>query len=117
MKKKNSKFFLNLENTRSTKTSVRRLFNNEGRSITKSKAILDELRNYYQNLYRNQDPTESEASSRDFIADMSIPILTDDDKSLCEGELSCAEWNRTEPGNDGLTPDFSNTFWNLVGQQ
>ena len=43
---KNSKYFLNLETTRSSKTAVRRLFDSKGKITVNPQAIMNELKSY-----------------------------------------------------------------------
>ena len=50
-----SKYFLNLENARSGQTTIRRLFDSKRKITVNLKSIMNELRDYYQNLYSNQD--------------------------------------------------------------
>ena len=52
---KNSKYFLNLETTRSSKTAVRRLFDSKGKITVNPQAIMNELKSYYQNLFSSRD--------------------------------------------------------------
>ena len=120
---KNSKYFLNLEN-KTRKTSIRRLFNSDGKLILNSKIIMKELEDFYTALYRNQDSIDGDRIIPDFINSVHIPKLSDDQKNLCEGILSNTECfnalskfpNGKTPGNDGLTPEFYKKFWNLLGQ-
>lgn len=122
---KNSKYFLNLETNKTRKTSIRRLFNSDGKLILNSKIIMKELEDFYTALYRNQDSSDSDRIIPDFINSAHIPKLSDDQKNLCEGILSNTECfnalskfpNGKTPGNDGLTPEFYKKFWNLLGQR
>ena len=86
---------------------------------------MNELRDYYQNLYSNHDSDKGVEFVSDFLENPSIPVLSDNSKMSCEGLLSCAECfealkifpNGKTPGNDGLTAEFYKMFWNLLGQQ
>ena len=86
---------------------------------------MNELRDYYQNLYSNQDSDLSEEFCSDFLDNNYIPSLSEHSKAECEGKLSCAECykallmfpNSKAPGSDGLTAEFHKGFWNLLGQQ
>ena len=52
---------------------------------------MNELEDYYQNLYGNQDSDENEEFKPGFLANDSIPTLSGHLKMMCEGALSCAE--------------------------
>ena len=118
---KNSKYFLNLENTRSGKIAVRRLFYSNGKITVNPQSILHELKNYYQNLYSNQDHNLSGELYSDFLENNSVPALSEQSMLVCEGKLSLTEYykvlqkfsNGRAPGNDGLTAEFYKCFWNL----
>ena len=64
---KNSKYFLNLENIGSGKTTVRRLFDSTGSITVNPQTIMNELRDYYQNVYSNQDSDLGEEFCSDFL--------------------------------------------------
>ena len=50
-----SKYFLNLETHNKAKSSVQKVFNDEGVLITDPKIILQEIQNFYSHLYK-RDP-------------------------------------------------------------
>ena len=47
-RKKNNKYFLNLEKSRKAKNYIRKVLNNEGQEIINSKAIMFELKEFYK---------------------------------------------------------------------
>ena len=122
---KNSKYFLNLETTRSSKTAVRRLFDSKGKITVNPQAIMNELKSYYQNLYSSRDHDLNEDLCSDFLDNNSIPTPSEQSTLVCEGKLSFTECHKAlqkfpngkTPGNDGLTAEFYKCFWNLLGQQ
>ena len=122
---KNSKYFLNLETTRSSKTAVRRLFDSKGKITVNPQAIMNELKSYYQTLYSSRDHDSNEDLCSDFLDNNSIPTLSEQSMLVCEGKLSLTECHKAlqkfpngkTPGNDGLTAEFYKCFWNLLGQQ
>ena len=122
---KNSKYFLNLENRRSGQATIRKLFDSKGKITVNPKSIMNELKDYYQNLYSKQDSDLNEELSSTFLDNNNIPILSEESMMECEGKLSLEECyealqmfsNGKAPGNDGLTADFYKGFWDLLGHQ
>ena len=57
---KSNKYFLNLENHRKTKSSVHKVFNDEGTLVTDPKKVLLEIEKYYSNLSKSDLITPSE---------------------------------------------------------
>ena len=124
MGKKNSKYFLNLENTKSKRISIGRILNDKGKLMTGSHAILKELEDFYNTLYSNHDFEEVEHWKANFLNDDQIPKLRDELQMTCEGVLlnnECLQAlsklpNGKLPGEDGLTAEFFKKFWPLLGQ-
>ena len=52
---KPSKYFLNLEKRNFVDKSIKKIVKNDGTTLTSSKDILSEAREFYQNLYAEQD--------------------------------------------------------------
>ena len=52
---KNNKYILGLEKSRNKKNCIRKLVNKRGETVTNSKAIMTELRSFYEDLYDNKD--------------------------------------------------------------
>ena len=122
---KNSKYFLNLENARSGRTTIRRLFDSKGKITVNPESIMNKLKDYYQSLYSNQDSDLNEELCSTFLDNNNIPILSEESRMACEGKLSFVECYEAlqmissgkAPGNDGLTAEFYKAFWNLLGHQ
>ena len=57
-----------------------------------------------------------------FLNEVSVPKLNYEDARICEGDLNELELlkalksmqNNKSPGNDGLTKEFYETFWNEI---
>ena len=88
---KNSKYFLNLENRRSGQATIRKLFDSKGKITVNPKSIMNELKDYYQNLYSKQDSYLNEELSSTFLDNNNIPILSEESMMECEGKLSLEE--------------------------
>jgi len=122
---KSNKYFLNLENTRKSKGSARKIFMKDGRLTTNVKSIMDEAEHFYSDLYNEQNKVFSSKETATFISNSNLTRLDDEHRNICEGKLSYSECfnilgtfksNKT-PGNDGLTIEFYKHFWPLLGKQ
>jgi len=69
--------------TKHGKTAVRRIYYSTGEIIVNPKSIINELRDYYQNLYSNHDSEEGEEFASDFLENPNIPTLSDNSKMTC----------------------------------
>jgi len=120
---KSTKFFLNLEKNNISRKSVTILNDSHGISITDQDKILDEEVNYFSSLYKSQNNT-SQTDLHEFFDNVDIPKLTDDEKLLCNGELTKSECidaingmaRNKSPGYDGITVEFYCKYWPKVGQ-
>ena len=92
----------------------------DGKTITDSKSILQESRDFYQRLY-NSCSTKSN-SIQDEIFLENVPKLSEEEKKSREGLLTTEECsnivsslqNNKSPGN-GFTGEFYKAFWPIVG--
>ena len=117
---KNNKYFLNLEKSNKKRSSVRKIFLDDGKLTTNPKTILSELEFFYSNLYKDHSCHTSEST----FFDIEVPSLSQELRSACEGRITYNECfsalqsfqkNKT-PGNDGLTAEFYLAFWSLFGK-
>ena len=115
---KSSKFFLNLEKHRAAQNTVKKFLSTNDLEITNFEKISKELLYFYENLFKKKNTCTKEKLEQ-FLNSISLPTLTNDEKLICEGEitekelfisLSKMEDNKS-PGNDGLTKEFYVTFW------
>ena len=104
-----------------TTKDTKKLKSSAGSTIEDSKTILNEMKNYYQQLYTSQDQTSPDQLS-DFLNSGPLPRLDDVSQNLCEGSITEAEClsaikafqrNKT-PGTDGLTAEFYLCFWKEI---
>ena len=89
--------------------------------ITNQLKIQHELRMFYQQLFTK---TICNANSKivSFLDNASLPVVNNDLFNLCENDLTEDELliylksmqNNKTPGNDGLTKEFYETFWNEI---
>ena len=120
---KSNKYFLNLETHKKAKSSVRKVFNDEGMLITDQKKILQEIQNFYSNLCKCEPLRPSEEMLNSFLSNSGIPKLTFNEARICDGKLTVDECYKSlqlfesnkSPGNDGLTVEFYRAFWHILG--
>ena len=117
-------YFLNLENSNKKKSTVRKVFNREGKLTTDPKRIMNELEIFYSDLYDGSTCVDM-GSFSSFLSDLNkMPSLVEEKKNVCEGKLGYGEfYNALQtfqknklPGNDGLTVEFYLAFWPVVGR-
>ena len=117
---KSSKFFLNLEKTRSTQSTIRNITKDKI-NLTYHKKINQELFDFYKGLF-SENLNVSKNEIMPFLNLVSIPQLTEDQSKDCEFVLSEKDLllvlksmpNNKSPGNDGLTKEFYEVFWDDV---
>ena len=115
--------FLNLEKRNKAKSHLRRIFISENVETTNPDQFMSSLKSFYSTLYKRQCE-KSKVECLDFLRNLNIPKLSDDDRTSCEGKLTLNEcWealksvgNSKSPGNDGLTKEFYLCFFKDVGQ-
>ena len=120
---KNNKYFLNLQNNKKTKSTIRKLECKNGKITVEPNCIMDEISSFYSDLYSEKNSDELIVENCPFLNSGNIPKLSQAMRDLCEGELTFAECFNTlssfqcnkTPGNDGLTIEFYKCFWTLLG--
>ena len=122
---RNTKYFLNLENNKKTKTCLRKLLLTDEQESTNPSIILNEIYSFYSNLYDEKTDVEIDQTSCPFLNNHDqIPKLSVPMRDSCEGELTQAECykalsafkNNKTPGNDGLSAEFYKVFWSEIGE-
>ena len=115
------KYFLNLEKRNHVKKHLRRLLING--SITSDPfGILNEQKRFYHSLYKSNVTDEDRENGNEFLNNLNIPRLSEEQKQSCEGEifveeitaiLNSFESNKS-PGNDGIPIEFYKSCWELI---
>lgn len=121
---RNTKFFLNLENNKKKKSSVRKLLHTNGKETTNPNTIAKEIFSFYADLYDEKLDVTIDQSTCPFLNSAYIPKLSSEIRDTCEGELTYAECfnilpsfkNNKTPGNDGLSVEFYKVFWPEIGR-
>ena len=117
---KPTSFFYGLEKTRQKSGTITRL-KKESTTITKDVEILEEAREFYQQLY-TVEPTN--LTDQTWLLQHIEKELDDTEKESCEGPMTIKETTRAvsemnnnkSPGPDGLPIEFYKQFWEILKQ-
>ena len=117
---KSTKFFLNLEKSRSFQGVVSSVLKNKIKVKNQSE-INNELYKFYKNLFKENLNTSKDAIFS-FLENINLPTLTNEQALECEGIISETELlkalksikNDKSPGNDGITKEFYEFFWDAI---
>ena len=115
---KASKYFLTLDKNRKAKTCITRLNSELNGQIYDPQIIMSEIEAFYSKLYKKTS-VKREEECLQYLSNLSTPVLTEDEKSLCKGKLTlnvCWEAlnsmkNGKSPRNDGFTKEFYVSFF------
>ena len=94
--------------------------NNDDIIITDKEQIINEIHQFYQNLYDSQDIDENRIN--DYLKNFSPKILTQEDDELLKGYIAKEEIRKAikelsqdkSPGGDGITAEFYQCFQNRL---
>ena len=117
---KSTKFFLNLEKSRSSQGVVRSILKNEI-GVKHQSEINNKLYKFYKNLFKENLNTSKEAISS-FLENINLPTISNEQALEYEGIISETELlkalksmkNDKSPGNDGITKQFYEFFWDDI---
>ena len=117
---KSSKFFLNLEKKHAVQGQIRSLLVDE-KEINEQDQINKHLLSFYDSLF-SENIKKSKPDLIKYLDTVAIPKLNNKDIKICEGIITedelfdalCSMENNKSPGNDGLTKEFYETFWNEI---
>ena len=119
---KSSKYFLNLEKSRQNSKVIHELKVND-KIVTSNIDILNAQCKFYETLYTSDNINNKDYSSSYLNNTTFDKILTDDMSNQCEGIFTYEEASEAlknmkqnkSPGLDGLTVEFYEQFWNILG--
>ena len=117
---KPNKFSLNLEKARAFQGLIRALVKNE-KGISGPIEINTELQDFYKKLVTN-NLSISRQNVDSLLEDLPVPKLQEEQVIKCNVEVTGSELlkssksmkNDKSPGNDGLTKEFYETFWEEI---
>ena len=115
---KTSRYFFGLEKSRQKNNTITRL-KKEDITLTKDIEILEEAKNFYQQLY-TAEPTN--LTDQKWILQHLDKTLSEEDKESCKGPMTEKETtkalneidNNKSPGPDGLPGEFYKHFWDIL---
>ena len=89
--------------------------------ITGQMKIQRELRMFYEQLF-NKAICSANYKIAPFLGNIFLPVINNNFSNLCENDLTEDELlislksmqNNKTPGNDGLTKEFYEAFWNKI---
>jgi exonuclease III len=116
-----SKYFFSLEKYRNKQKTISRIKMASGSFTSDPKLVLEECRLFYKKLY-SANPQVDPNTFPFFYQNPTIPKLTEDQRLLCDAELTEDELFKTlkafqknkSPGLDGITAEFYITFWREI---
>ena len=114
-------FFVNLEKQKANKKLMQTLLTDDGHLVDTQEEILKETTNFYQRLYKSET---TDTLAQDYLLNNLTNVLTDEDRDSVEGEITLEELftvvntfsKDKSPGNDGLTAEFYQTFFIVIGK-
>ena len=114
---KPTKYFLSLEKANCQKKMIYRLENDIGEIIDNEKAILNEIRNFYDRLYSSCGEVDLS-----YLQKLNLPQLPQDIKDELDKDITITEigdllselQNGKWPGADGLDASFYKMFWSSL---
>ena len=114
---KSTKYFLNLEKQRAVNGTVRQIIHNDN-EINNPVEIRNGLKTFYENLFK-QKSSPLTSSLNSYLENIQLPLINNEMFLDCEKEFALDELflsmksmeNGKTPGNDGITKEFYETFW------
>lgn len=115
---KNNKYFLSLEKSRQMQKSIRKLYDEDGNTLTEQGDILNRQKRFYEKLFTTKEPNIEEINRH--ITSINLEnTVSEDDGNKCEGLVNKEECLKSlnkmklnkSPGSDGLTVEFYRKFW------
>ena len=121
--KKSSNFFLNLEKTKATCGIIKKLCTDDHTEWKDQVKINKEIENFYRNLFK-KDVAKSLPEMKEILDKISIPTLEETQVLKCDEGVSEKEVldvikafaNNKSPGNDDLTKELCEIFWDDLKQ-
>ena len=116
-----TKYFFNLEKRNYNRKTITELQTDDNEIVKEEDKILETIAKSYKDLYSSKI-TVSQTNFDEFIEDIEIPKLDNEEKNKLEGLFTLEECKKVletfednkSPGEDGLTAEFYKHFFDLV---
>ena len=120
---KPSKYFCALEKRNFVNKNITKLTNSSNEELTKQDDILQEIKSFYQNLYRSYDDTLENVDISSLNLGNDIPKLNEEQKQQLDSPVTASEIlatlkrlkNNKSPGTSGFQAEFFKFFWKDIG--
>ena len=120
---KPSKYFCALEKRNFVNKNITKLTNSSNEELTKQDDILQEIKSFYQNLYRSYDDTLENVDISSLDLGNDIPKLNEEKKQQLDSPVTASEIlatlkrlkNNKSPGTSGFQAEFFKFFWKDIG--
>lgn len=117
---RNTEYFLKLEKYKQESNCIKELYTSEGTTVTETMRILETEVEFYKKLYHNE-PVDTDMQQ--ILFKQIHERLNEGEKEMCEKNItmndlteSLQSMNKNKsPGFDGLTVEFYQKFWNVLG--
>ena len=115
---KSTNFFFNLEKQRGAQNTIKKLIVDDQKT-TDQTHILECIKEFYETLFKKREQ-KAVTEIKSFLSHINIPKLSEGKGKLCEEDLTEKDLcdslkimqSDKSPGNDGLTKEFYEAFWN-----
>lgn len=119
---KPSAYFLGLERRQRKANIIKEIKDPQGNILTDSKSILDAQKNYFANIYSEDDSSLNSIDTLP-LTEEDVPKISKDRQKMLELPFSTREFRSAlnelgrnkSPGSDGITVEFYLKFWNILG--
>lgn len=116
---KPTKYFCHLESRNFLNKIIKKVVVSEEKTLYNQLEIMDEVKSFYENLFKNADYDLSDIDLESTIQPHNIPKLDKStskilDQNFSEGEILSvlkSMKNNKSPGSDGFTAEFYKFFW------
>ena len=121
---KPTNYFCALETHNYLSKIIPKLETSDGRILTDQHDILKESENFYKDLYCNKDDPLAEIILTEYLKNVNLPKLTDNESNQLEGYITLSELtkalsnkkNNKCPGTDGFSSEKNRYFCNAVSK-